>query len=156
MIHLLCCHHFRCLPSVWGGSRCYIYRLFPGSSIFSWTRNSTQWVWNWPQNVSEAPLGGWNTEPLVSWDFAQAPLKADHSHGHPAPNYPVQRNPSPFRFRTGLKCLGVSVSSIYTLCIFTTDQMIRMWVCSGHSGGRNFRWYFYLRKNEFVRRNTPL
>lgn len=108
-----------------------------------------------PQSVSEAPLSGWNTEPLVSWDFAQAPLKADHSHGHPAPNYPVQRNPSPFRLGTGLKCLGVSVSSIYTLCIFTTDQMIRMLVCRGQGRGRNFQWYFQ-RENLLIRRYTSL
>lgn len=82
------------------------------------------------------------TEPAVSFKFVHTPLKLDHSHGHPAPNYPVQRNTSPFFLGTGFKCLGVSVSSIYTLCIFTTDQMIRMLVCSEQDGSRNFQWHF--------------
>lgn len=95
------------------------------------------------------------TEPAVSLKFVHTPLKLDHSHGHPAPNYPVQRNTSAFFLGTGFKCLGVSVSSIYTLCIFTTDQMIRMLVCSDQDGSRNFLWHFQ-RDNEFIRRYTPL
>lgn len=94
------------------------------------------------------------TEPAVSLKFVHTPLKLDHSHGHPAPNYPVQRNTSPFFLGTGFKCLGVSVSSIYTLCIFTTDQMIRMLVCSDQDGSRNFLWHFQ-RDIEFIRWYTP-
>lgn len=98
---------------------------------------------------------------LKLWAFGELRFCAGASQSWPQSWTPRTElsstaEPKPLPPQNWTQMSWVSVSSIYTLCIFTTDQMIRMLVCSGQSGGRNFQWYFYLRQNEFIRRNTPL